>query len=320
MPRFHCDNPLISGLEYDLPAGAARHVQVLRMQPGDTVTLFNGGAAFMENRAAGPQSAAQAVHPSIGGEFDATITQMGRSNVRVMVGSHRAVECEAARAVHLVVGMPANERMDWLVEKATELGVASIQPVTTARTVLRLKGERADKKRAHWQAVAIAACEQCGRNQVPVVHSLLDFADWVRAQTMQTASPAPTLGTAPISAAHMPAGIRLVLSLRQGTRALQETVPASQSAHMARTTASAGISASMSPEASIPVPISTSASALELTSAPVWALHGPEGGLTPQEEDVALALGYLPVTLGPRVLRAETAALALLAGLVALAT
>ncbi|MES2880304.1 MAG: RsmE family RNA methyltransferase, partial [Pseudomonadota bacterium] len=112
MPRFYCPTPLIPGELLELPAGAARHVQVLRLQPGDSITLFNGGPAMA----------------GVGGEFDATVTRMGRSDVQVQVGLHHPVEREAARAVHLVVGMPANDRMDWLVEKATELGVASIQP------------------------------------------------------------------------------------------------------------------------------------------------------------------------------------------------
>ncbi|MFS2056116.1 RsmE family RNA methyltransferase, partial [Variovorax sp. CT11-76] len=98
------------------------------------------------------------------------VERMGRSEVSVTVGAHTARESEAARAVHLAVGMPANERMDWLVEKATELGMASIQPLVTAHGVLRLAGERAEKKRAHWEAIAIAACEQCGRNRVPAIH------------------------------------------------------------------------------------------------------------------------------------------------------
>jgi len=127
--------PFAVGDALALPPAAARHVQVLRMQPGETVTLFNGE----------------------GGEFDAVIERMGRSDVSVVVGDHRAIEREAPRAVHLAVGMPANERMDWLVEKAAELGVASIQPVLAQRSVLKLQGERAEKKQAHWQAVAIAA-------------------------------------------------------------------------------------------------------------------------------------------------------------------
>ncbi|MFY3382664.1 16S rRNA (uracil(1498)-N(3))-methyltransferase, partial [Paracidovorax sp. MALMAid1276] len=190
MPRFHCPAPLATGLELDLPPGAARHVQVLRLQPGDALLLFNGE----------------------GGEFDATVLKMGRSDVRVLVGAHHAVEREAPRAVHLLAGITANERMDWLVEKATELGVASITPLVAERSVLKLKGERADKKIAHWQAVAVAACEQCGRNRVPLVHAAVDLAGWVRGAEAAAAAAMPgAAGAAPL---------RLLLSLRTGTAPL----------------------------------------------------------------------------------------------------
>ena len=230
MPRFYCPTPLATGLALSLPAGAARHVQVLRMQPGEVITLFNGE----------------------GGEFEATVTRMGRSDVEVEVGAHHLVEREAARTVHLLAGITANERMDWLVEKATELGVASITPVMAERSVLKLKGERAEKKLTHWQGVAVAAAEQCGRNRVPIVHPAVTLTEWVK---------------------KAPLGERWVLSLTAGTQPLTG---------MARTVA-------------------------------VTVLSGPEGGLSPAEEAAAVAAGFIPVTLGPRVLRAETAPLAVLA-------
>jgi 16S rRNA (uracil1498-N3)-methyltransferase len=148
MPRFYCPMPLAAGASLGLPPGTARHVQVLRLQPGAAVTLFNGE----------------------GGEFEALVEHMGRSEVQVRVLRHLAVEREAHRPVHLAVGVPANERMDWLVEKAAELGAASVQPLLAERSVIKLAGDRAHKKVAHWQAIAIAACEQCGRNRVPPVH------------------------------------------------------------------------------------------------------------------------------------------------------
>ena len=178
MPRFYCPVPLQTGALLELPAGAARHVQVLRLQPGDGITLFNGE----DNR-----------------EFEAQVTRMGRSDVQVQVGGARAAAREPTRQVHLAVGMPANERMDWLVEKATELGVASIQPLMTERSVLRLSGERAEKKVAHWQSVAVAACEQCGGNRVPLVHPVQTLAAWLKTL--------PPAGTSP----------RLLLSLREGS-------------------------------------------------------------------------------------------------------
>ena len=234
MPRFYCPAPLATGQSLDLPAGAARHVQVLRLQPGAAITLFNGE----------------------GGEFEAVVEHMGRSEVRVQVASHLALERETPREVHLAVGMPANERMDWLVEKATELGAASIQPLVAERSVLKLNSERAQKKRAHWQGIAIAACEQCGRNRVPLIHEVMDLGRW--------------LATPPEQAA------RLVLSLSAQARPLVE--------------AAAG-------------------------GAPVLLLSGPEGGLTAHEEQGAVAQGFRPASLGARVLRAETAPLAVLAAL-----
>jgi 16S rRNA (uracil1498-N3)-methyltransferase len=234
MPRFYCPTPLQTGLALSLPTGAARHVQVLRLQPGAVIALFNGE----------------------GGEFEATVTRMGRSDVDVEVGVHHATEREAPRAIHLLAGITANERMDWLVEKATELGVVSITPLVAERSVLKLKGERADKKLAHWQGVAVAAAEQCGRNRVPVIHPAVSLGDWLVRPSAE--------------------GQRCVLSLAQGTRSLSSAAAGSE---------------------------------------PLVVLSGPEGGLSPSEEAQALSSGFVPVTLGSRVLRAETAPLAVLAAL-----
>ncbi|MEY4448421.1 MAG: Ribosomal small subunit methyltransferase, partial [Pseudomonadota bacterium] len=143
-PRFHCPSLLQIGETLMLPAGTARHVQVRRMQPEDDITLFNGE----------------------GGEYIAKITQMGRSDVSVRVMEKIDVERELPVRVHLWCGITANERMDWLLEKATELGASTLLPITAERSVLKLKGERSDKKLAHWQAIAVASSEQCGRNRV----------------------------------------------------------------------------------------------------------------------------------------------------------
>jgi 16S rRNA (uracil1498-N3)-methyltransferase len=241
MPRFYCHTPLESDTELELPAGPARHVQVLRLQPGDTITLFNGGHGI----------------PDQNGEFDATIIHMGRSDVQVRVGTYRAVGREATVAVHLAVGMPANDRMDWLVEKATELGVASIQPLITERSVLRLSGERAEKKVAHWHSVAIAACEQCGGNRVPQILPVKTLQTWLQSQPPKAAQ------------------ARWLLSLCEGSSPLTQHLSHGTAAH-------------------------------------TTFLSGPEGGLSAAEETAAAAFGFTPVTLGPRVLRAETAALAAL--------
>ncbi len=182
---------------------------------------------------------------------------MGRSDVTVVVGDFKPTQLESPRTVHLAVGMPANERMDWLVEKATELGVVSIQPLMTERTVLRLAGERLEKKRAHWQGIAIAACEQCGRNRVPLVHAPASLSDWLKKQDD-------------------PNNTRLLLSLQAASQPLLKAIR---------------------------------------TRGAMTFLSGPEGGLSASEESAALAKGFTPVTLGPRVLRSETAPLAVLAAL-----
>ena len=234
-PRFFVPAPLQATDVFALPPGPARHVQVLRLQPGDAITLFDG----------------------TGGEWHALVERMGRSDVEVRVTEHRAVDRELPFDVTLAMGMPANDRMDGVVEKATELGVACIQPLVCERSVLRLAGERADKKVAHWQSVAIAASEQCGRTRVPTVQPVRALPVWLGALT-------PDAQCA-----------RHVLSLRDGS---------------AQSTA---------------VPFS-----------PRWLfLSGPEGGLSEAEEQAALDAGFLPRSLGPRVLRADTAPLAVLAAL-----
>jgi 16S rRNA (uracil1498-N3)-methyltransferase len=156
--------------------------------------------------------------------------------------------------------MPANDRMDWLVEKATELGARSIQPLLSERSVLRLSGDRAEKKVAHWQAIAIASSEQCGGNEVPTVHPMLSLQQWLEGRLLSN-DPVP---------------VALVLSLRKSSMPLHTLGQGAKS---------------------------------------LTFLSGPEGGLSASEEDAAIAAGFLPASLGPRVLRSETAAIAALAGL-----
>ena len=235
-PRLFVDPPLRSEASLALPESAARHVQVLRLQPGAALTLFDGQ----------------------GGEWNATVLRMGRRDVEVQVLDHQAVDRELPCVVTLALGMPANDRMDDLVEKATELGVAQIQPLLCERSVLRLSGERADKRVAHWQAVAIAACEQSGRTRVPRIAPVLKLSAWL--QTLAARADES----------------RWLLSLR-GAQPLQAATAA--------------------------------------TPAAVLCLSGPEGGLAEAEEAAALAQGFMPISLGARVLRADTAPLALLAHL-----
>jgi 16S rRNA (uracil1498-N3)-methyltransferase len=224
------------------------------MQPDDVITLFNGE----------------------GGEFKATILRMGRSDVVVRVGEKTEASRELNLRVNLWSGITANERMDWLVEKATELGAFSLLPITAERSVLKLKGERSDKKLAHWQAIAVAASEQCGRNQVMVVTSPLSLAQALLAAKAEQADQANQAFQA-----------RWILSLAEGTKNIGDALADAQS--------------------------SAQSSPLEIT-----VLSGPEGGLSPAEEAQALAAGFVPVTLGPRVLRAETAPVAVLSVLGAL--
>jgi 16S rRNA (uracil1498-N3)-methyltransferase len=231
-PRLYLPLPLHAGAEPVLPPGPSRHAQVLRLQPGDALTLFNGD----------------------GGEWSAQVLRMGRSEVQVRVDAHHAVERELGVQVTLAVGMPANERMDTLIEKATELGVATIQPLVCERSVLRIAGERAQKKVEHWCGVAIAAAEQSGRTRVPEVAAVAGLVEWLRVAALPPQ--------------------RYVLSLREG-----DAVDAVRAADA------------------------------------MCFLSGPEGGLSDAEESAARRAGFTPLSLGARVLRADTAPLAVLAAL-----
>lgn len=235
-PRLYVDQPLSPGQALALPEGPARHVQVLRLQPGDALQLFDGR----------------------GGEHAARIVRMGRRDVDVEVGERVEVDRELPVDITLALGVPANERMDMVVEKATELGAAGLQPLLCERSVWRLTGERAERRAAHWLGVAVAAAEQCGRTRVPALALPCSLDAWLGA-----------LG-APATDER-----RWVLSLRGGA-AQRPQLPA-------------GVRR-------------------------LRVLSGPEGGLTPAEETRAIEQhGFVPVTLGPRVLRADTAPLALLA-------
>ncbi len=238
--RLFIDTPLAAGQELALPDTAARHAQVLRLQPAETLVLFNDQ----------------------GGEWIARIEHMGRRDVQVRVEAHVAVDRELPLPVTLAVGMPANERFEWLIEKATELGVAAIEPLVCERSVVRSAAERAQRKLEHWRGVAIAAAEQCGRTRVPRIEPVQTFAQWLKARQGGPDVPllllafgdAQPLGALPASVWRQEPGLRV--------------------------------------------------------------LSGPEGGLSPAEEQGARALATTTaIRLGPRVLRAETAPLAALAAL-----
>ena len=162
MPRFYCDRPLENGLLLSLPDPIARHVQVLRLKSGDMVTLFNGS----------------------GGEYTGTLTAIGKKNVEVLLKTFSAREAEPAHAITLVQGLPEGAKMDWIVEKAVELGVTGIQPLMCSRSVIRLDEERAAKKVTHWHGIMAAAAEQCGRNRLPTLSTPLRFDQWINQQSM----------------------------------------------------------------------------------------------------------------------------------------
>ena len=164
-PRIHCEATLGPGAQLSLAPEAAQHVaKALRLKAGDSLVLFDG----------------------LGGEYDATIQRIDRARVDVKVGGWRETPTESRLEVGLVQGLPeAADKMDWIIQKATELGVAWIQPVTCERSVVRLSGERAERREAHWRRVAIAACEQSGRTRIPEVRGTLQFMTWM------AAAPAP---------------------------------------------------------------------------------------------------------------------------------
>lgn len=240
-PRIYYPLPLAAQQILDLPDSASRHIQVLRLQPGDEVCIF--GVANEEWRC--------------------QIKQMGRKTVQIQALDCVIVNLENQRAIHLWVGLTANERMDYLIEKATELGANSITPIAADRSVLKLSGDRAEKRLAHWQGIAIAACEQSGRNTVTHIHG--------------------------------------VKSLQQAIAQLSQTTPTPK-AHQ--------IILSLSPDATTLKQVKQSEANAQQE---VILLSGPEGGWTASEEATARQAGFIPVSLGPRVLRADTAPLAALA-------
>jgi 16S rRNA (uracil1498-N3)-methyltransferase len=234
-PRFYVDAPLRAGSVCTLSEDAAHHaIHVLRLRAGEDITVFNGR----------------------GGEFAGRIASIHRLKIAVDLLQHRTIERESPLRVTLVQGVSAGEKMDSTLRKAVELGVAEVQPVLTARSVARPKGERAEGRRAHWQKVVIAACEQCGRNLIPEVHALIGLSDYRAA------------GTA----------MRILLS----------------------------------PLAQQPL------SKLSLQGNDFVVAAGPEAGFTSAEEAVLVSSGFVAASLGPRVLRTETAAVAALAALSAL--
>ena len=239
MPRLFVDTELRPHATFALPEEAAHHAaRVLRLQDGDAAVLFDGR----------------------GGEYETRLSLPGRGRVLAETGARHDVERESSLLVTLVQAVSSSEKMDFTIQKAVELGVAAIQPLLSAKSVVRLSAEREEKKLMRWRRVAIAACEQCGRNRVPVLREALSVADY---------------GGTPRDAS-----LRLLLS-PEGTTALSEIKQ--QIGHA------------------------------------ITIAAGPEAGFSGEEERLLQRAGFLPVLLGQRILRTETAALAALAALNALA-
>ena len=233
MPRFHVHLPLALQNAFRLPENTVRHIQVLRLNAGDAVILFNG----------------------TGSDFDAVLEEVGRRHALCRIIAQRQPENESPLKITLVQAISSGERMDFTLQKSVELGVHAIQPIISERCVVRLSGERADKRVQRWQDITIAACEQSGRSIVPTVQPIVSFADYLRQMPR-----------------HEP---HLMMSLHRATT-LRDIAPAPQSLRL---------------------------------------MIGPEGGWTPAEEQTALAAGVQTITLGKRVLRTETAAMAAMAAM-----
>jgi 16S rRNA (uracil1498-N3)-methyltransferase len=238
--RMYVPGELEPGRSCALPPAQAHHaLRVLRLKMGESVILFNGDGA----------------------EYAAVVVAASRDRFALEVTGREVMDREAPFAVTLAQAVSSGERMDYTIQKAVELGVAAIQPLEARRSVVRLSADRAERRLAHWQAVAIAACEQCGRNRVPRVLPLIPLDEFLVGRTVQQD------------------GERRVLLSPRSARGLRE---------------------------------------LDRPVGGIVMLAGPEGGFSPEEERAAVQAGFLPVRLGPRVLRTETAAVAALAAMQAL--
>ena len=238
LTRLYLRSELQSAAELQLDDEQARYIgRVLRLRVGDSLSVFNGDD----------------------GEFEARVLKIGKAAATIVLGEQRKNNAETPLKVHLVQGVSRGERMDLVVQNATELGVKRISPVLTEYGVVKLDATRTEKRRAHWQKVAASACEQCGRIRPPLVDTPVPLKTW--------------FGALPRDA-----DIDLVLK----------------------------------PNAP------TALTALAAPKTKVCILIGPEGGLSPIEYEDAAVAGFADVSLGPRVLRTETAAIAAIAVMQAL--
>lgn len=260
LTRCFVPEALRAGSMVTLPQETAAHLtRVLRLRAGATLTVFDGRGGEYEARLLEPAT-------PVAGREGATGRTGDRAAVQVEVGEYRAVDREAPVPVTLLQCLARGERMDWIVQKATELGVATIVPLTSRHSVVQLDAGAMARRLGHWRGVAIGACEQSGRNRVPEIGPPCD---------VQTACAA-------IAAAHSPP-VRLLLS----------------------------------PEAPLSLPQALESAGLSKARPPegIALLVGPEGGLAEPELAAAVAHGFIPCRLGPRILRAETAPLAALAAI-----
>lgn len=234
MARFYCPVPLAIGATISLPETIAHHIHVLRLPVGESITLFNGE----------------------GGEYTATLASIEKKRASAEIKAFSPREVELSYSVTIAQALPEGSKIDWIIEKAVELGACAIQPIAAQRCVVRLNAERATKKLEHWRSIVASAAEQSGRNRLTHIAEPVDFSDWIGQQNLHT---------------------RIMLSPRA-----EQSLSDWARHHPAQAVA---------------------------------LLIGPEGGFSDQEERTAVERGVLPLSVGPRVLRTETAALAALAAL-----
>ncbi|MBL8498555.1 16S rRNA (uracil(1498)-N(3))-methyltransferase [Nitrosomonas sp. JL21] len=241
--RFYHPAEMSMGQVLELSHENKHHAtRVLRLKKGNPVTLFNGR----------------------GGEFFGHIDHITKSSTTVRIESYHNKECESPLHIELAQAICVNEKMDWIIQKAVELGVTCIQPVMTTRSIVHLSDERSSKRLQHWHKIVIASCEQCGRNRLPDMKSLITLPQWLSHKKTNCSSNDLHLMLSPIT-----------------TQSLRNIAAPSLNTNVA-------------------------------------LVIGPEGGFTEDEEAAISQAGFLPIRLGQRILRTETAALAAIAALQAL--
>ena len=234
-PRFYLNKAITPGETIELPIDSRHHAtRVLRLRANDKVNLFNGN----------------------GGEFSAHITNITKTVTKIFVDQHHDVDCEPSLNIELAQAICSNEKMDWIIQKAVELGATRIQPIDTSRSVVRLSTERAAKRLQHWEKTIISACEQCGRNHLPQISPLIPLPQWLSEKKNSA----------------VPQQLGLMLS----------------------PTANKTLGNLSKPSADTNITV----------------IIGPEGGFTSEEEEIVSHVGFIPIRLGNRILRTESAALA----------